>query len=105
MVSPTPMTTGALAQRISEAFTDREKLKDPAYTAAVRETIDALDRGSLRVAEKRDGAWRVNAWVKEAILLYFAIQPMESSAAGPLHFHDKVPLKTGLDAAGVRVVP
>jgi 2,3,4,5-tetrahydropyridine-2-carboxylate N-succinyltransferase len=90
---------------IESAFTDRARLAEPAVRAAVHETMAALDSGSLRVAEKRQGRWEVNAWVKEAILLYFAITEMKASGAGPLAFHDKIPVKRDLEKAGVRVVP
>ncbi len=91
---------------ISEAFANRALLKDARYVAAVRATLEALDQGQLRVAEKQpDGAWKTNAWVKEAILLFFAISEMKVMEVGPFEFHDKVPLKKNLEAAGVRVVP
>jgi 2,3,4,5-tetrahydropyridine-2,6-dicarboxylate N-succinyltransferase len=99
------MNTTELSAKVSAAFADREKLKESATAQAVRDTIALLDAGALRVAEKVDGAWRVNAWVKEAILLYFAISPMERLEVGPFEFHDKLPLKKHLDTAGVRVVP
>ncbi|MGC4120886.1 MAG: 2,3,4,5-tetrahydropyridine-2,6-dicarboxylate N-succinyltransferase [Myxococcales bacterium] len=93
-------------QVIEEAFADRAKLKDFAVKKAVLETIAALDAGHLRVAEHgNDGAWHVNAWVKQAILLYFGVSEMTLTEAGPLAFHDKIPVKKNLDEAGVRVVP
>jgi 2,3,4,5-tetrahydropyridine-2-carboxylate N-succinyltransferase len=74
---------------------------------AVAEAIDLLDRGELRVAEA--GApgepWTVHAWVKQAVLLYFRIRGLETSEAGPFEYHDKLPLKHGYAASGVRVVP
>ncbi|MCE9670822.1 2,3,4,5-tetrahydropyridine-2,6-dicarboxylate N-succinyltransferase [Myxococcus stipitatus] len=94
-----------LSQKVSAAFADRTKLKDPAFAAAVRETVARLDAGELRVAEKGPEGWKVHAWVKEAILLFFAVSEMKVMEVGPFEFHDKVPLKKGLDAAGVRVVP
>jgi 2,3,4,5-tetrahydropyridine-2-carboxylate N-succinyltransferase len=94
-----------LEAKISAAFADRAKLKDKAHADAVREALGLLDQGKLRVAEKGADGWRVNAWVKEAILLYFAVSEMKVSDAGPLQFHDKVPQKKDLAAAGVRVVP
>ena len=79
---------------------------DPEVRQAVYETIAALDSGSLRVAEQQaPGKWRVNAWAKQAILLYFGFQQMEVHEVGPFQFHDKIPLKQDLDQAGVRVVP
>ena len=93
------------AQLVQEAFADRSLLSDAAHRGAVLETIDALDRGALRVAEPKDGDWVVHAWIKQAILLYFAVRGMERVEVGPFEFHDKIPLKKGLDRAGVRVVP
>ncbi|MDH4306120.1 MAG: 2,3,4,5-tetrahydropyridine-2,6-dicarboxylate N-succinyltransferase [Acidimicrobiia bacterium] len=72
---------------------------------AVMRTIARLDAGEVRVAEKRDGTWTVNGWVKEAILLYFRLQQMETMEVGAFEFCDKIPLKKGLKAQGVRVVP
>lgn len=94
-----------LAQKVSAAFADRTKLKDPDFVSAVRETVARLDSGELRVAEKGPEGWKVHAWVKEAILLFFAVSEMQVMEVGPFEFHDKVPLKKGLDKAGVRVVP
>ena len=94
-----------LAQTIEQAFEDRERLQHAEVRACVEDVIARLDRGELRVAEKRDGGWQVNAWVKQAILLYFAQRPLEPMEAGALVFHDKVPVKRDLAAAGVRVVP
>ena len=79
---------------------------DPdAARAEVEAAIAALDRGEIRVAEKTDGEWVVNEWVKEAILLYFRLRQMETIEVGPFEYHDKIPLKTGLAAQGIRVVP
>lgn len=74
----------------------------------VSQVIDLLDKGQLRVAEPAQNPaepWVVHAWVKQAILAYFRQQGMTSSCAGPLHFHDKIPVKSNLAEAGVRVVP
>lgn len=72
---------------------------------AVAETIDRLDRGEVRVAEPSDGTWTVNGWVKQAILLYFRQTAMTTARVGPFEYHDRIPVKTGHEAAGVRVVP
>jgi 2,3,4,5-tetrahydropyridine-2-carboxylate N-succinyltransferase len=72
---------------------------------AVREVIDLLDQGKLRVAEKVGDAWVTHAWIKQAILLYFRIQPMAAGQLGDLPYHDKIPLKQRLVEQGVRVVP
>jgi len=97
-----------LRPRVEAAFADHDLLRHPDHAYAVEGTVSALDRGELRVAtppENEDGAWTTNAWVKQAILLYFAIRRMEKLAIGPFEYHDKIPLKTGYEAAGVRVVP
>ncbi|HEU0301645.1 MAG TPA: hypothetical protein VFR37_19475, partial [Longimicrobium sp.] len=75
-----------LNELISQAYQDRERLREREVAQAVEETIALLDRGQVRVAEKVDGEWRVNAWVKEAILLYFALRPLEPMEAGDLRF-------------------
>jgi 2,3,4,5-tetrahydropyridine-2-carboxylate N-succinyltransferase len=97
---------------VEAAFADRTKLKDAAFSAAVERTLAKLDRGELRVAsppassgEVEDGEWTTHAWIKQAILLYFAIRGMETLSVGPFEFHDKIPLKKGLAAQNVRVVP
>jgi 2,3,4,5-tetrahydropyridine-2-carboxylate N-succinyltransferase len=77
----------------------------PSDLEPVEATIAALDEGSVRVAEKRDGAWVVNEWVKKAILLYFRLREMEPLEAGPFAYLDKVPLKRVAPGDGVRVVP
>jgi 2,3,4,5-tetrahydropyridine-2-carboxylate N-succinyltransferase len=72
---------------------------------AVRVVIAALDRGEIRVAEIVDGEVVVNEWVKQAILMFFRVQDMQAIEAGPFEYVDKLPLKRGYEAAGVRVVP
>jgi 2,3,4,5-tetrahydropyridine-2,6-dicarboxylate N-succinyltransferase len=94
-----------LERLVSEAFRDRERLREPEVRQAVEEAVALLDTGRLRVAEKTEGEWRVNAWAKEAILLYFAIRPLEAIEAGELRFFDKIRTKTDLQAQGIRVVP
>jgi 2,3,4,5-tetrahydropyridine-2-carboxylate N-succinyltransferase len=95
-----------LHRLISRAYSDRSQLSDAAVKAAVERAVAALDSGALRVAEPNDdGSWHVNAWLKEAILLYFALHESTSSEAGPLGFFDKIPVKTAWAGTGVRVVP
>ena len=72
---------------------------------SVLSTIDLLDRGKIRVAEKSSGEWVVNEWVKEAILMYFQVTGMEEMDGGPVVWHDKIPTKRNLAEAQVRVVP
>ena len=71
----------------------------------VEETIAALDRGEIRVAEPVDGEWRVNEEAKQAILDYFRLRQMEPQEVGPFEYHDKIPLKRDYERLGVRVVP
>ena len=101
-------TPDASRPLVEAAFRDRSLVRDAAHEAAVLATVEALDKGVLRVASppaSEGSEWEVHAWVKEAILLYFALRAMEKIEIGPFEFHDKIPLKKGLDAAGVRVVP
>ncbi len=90
---------------IEEAWEDRSQLNNRVTQAAIREVVDMLDRGTLRVAEPIDGDWQVNEWIKKAVVLYFPIQKMETIECGPLEFHDKIPLKKGYKSKGIRVVP
>lgn len=90
---------------IEKAWLNRELLKDEKTRKCIREIIDLLDRGELRVAEPVNSVWQVNEWVKKAVILYFPIQEMETLHAGPMEFHDKMKLKKNYAAMGVRVVP
>ncbi|XLS28025.1 2,3,4,5-tetrahydropyridine-2,6-dicarboxylate N-succinyltransferase [Flavobacteriaceae bacterium M23B6Z8] len=90
---------------IENAWNNRELLKEAETTKAIRKIIDLLDEGSLRVAAPTSEGWQVNEWVKKAVVLYFPIQKMETLEAGPLEFHDKIPLKRDYAAKGIRVVP
>ena len=90
---------------IEAAWNDRNLLKESETQEAIHEVVDQLDRGILRVAEKEAGGWKVNDWIKKAVILYFPIRKMETIEAPPFEFHDKIPLKSGYKAKGVRVVP
>ncbi len=90
---------------IEQAWLDRSLLKNEPHRQAVERALELLDAGELRVAQPHDGGWRVNEWAKKAVLLYFAVRQMAVMEAGPLEFHDKIPLKRGFKALGVRVVP
>jgi len=72
---------------------------------STEETIAALDRGEIRVAEKLDGEWRVNEDAKAAILDYFRIRRLTPIEVGPYEYLDKIPLKRNYAELGVRVVP
>jgi 2,3,4,5-tetrahydropyridine-2-carboxylate N-succinyltransferase len=90
---------------IEAAFTNRDLLKDEQYSNAIREVIEEVDKGRLRVAQPTDSGWQVNEWVKKAILLYFGIQPMQTWEMPPFEFYDKMLLKKDYAALGVRAVP
>lgn len=94
-----------MREKIEAAFDDRELLEREDHRGAVFETVAALDRGEIRVAEKRGGEWESNAWVMKAINLYFTVAEMETIEAGPFEYNDKIPTKKNLAEAGVRVVP
>lgn len=94
-----------LINTIDAAWEDRTLLDEKNVQDIIRNVIDLLDQGKLRVAEKKDGAWHVNEWVKKAVILYFPICKMETIEVGPFEFHDKIALKKKYEALGVRVVP
>jgi len=114
---------------IAAAYAGERALDDLEVRGAVEGTLAELDAGRLRVAEKRAGAaptpsgrtapagasgagseaesdpWVTHGWIQQAIALYFRMRVSTTHEVGPFEFHDKVPLKQGLAAAGVRVVP
>ncbi|GDX44379.1 2,3,4,5-tetrahydropyridine-2,6-dicarboxylate N-succinyltransferase [Bacteroidota bacterium] len=94
-----------LKDQILAAWDNRELLKDNAYADAVRAVIEEVDKGRLRVAEKAGDDWQVNEWVKQAILMYFAIQQMQTWELPPFEFYDKMLLKKDYKSLGVRAVP
>lgn len=94
-----------LQQQIEAAWENRDLLKDEATKNAIRQVIEHLDKGTLRVAEPKDSDWQVNEWVKKAVVLYFPIQQMKTIEVGPFEFHDKMELKKDYEKLGVRVVP
>ncbi|MEY3152557.1 MAG: 2,3,4,5-tetrahydropyridine-2,6-dicarboxylate N-succinyltransferase [Bacteroidota bacterium] len=94
-----------LKDQILAAWDNRELLKDNAYADAVRAVIEEVDKGRLRVAEKAGDDWQVNEWVKQAILMYFGIQQMQTWELPPFEFYDKMLLKKDYKSLGVRAVP
>jgi 2,3,4,5-tetrahydropyridine-2-carboxylate N-succinyltransferase len=94
-----------LQQIIENVWDKRELLNDVSTQNAIREVINLLDVGELRVAEPANNGWQVNEWVKKAVVLYFPIQKMEVLEAGIFEYHDKIPLKRGYQEKGIRVVP
>src|SRR3979411_678391 len=94
-----------LKELIIKAWNDRELLKNDKYASAVRSVIEEADKGRLRVASPIENGWQVNEWVKQAILLYFSIQPMKTWSIEPFEFYDKMLLKKNFKELGVRAVP
>lgn len=94
-----------MQKAIEAAWENRALLEEKETQEAIRAVITQLDQGELRVAEPHQEGWKVNEWVKKAVVLYFPIQKMETLEAGPLEFHDKMPLKRGYQEKGIRVVP
>jgi 2,3,4,5-tetrahydropyridine-2-carboxylate N-succinyltransferase len=94
-----------LQEIIEQAWEDRSLLKEERTINAIREVVNLLDIGSLRVAEPNETDWQVNEWVKKAVVLYFPIQKMETLEAGIFEYHDKIPLKRNFESRGIRVVP
>ena len=90
---------------IESAWENRELLKEEATQEVVREVIEELDQGKLRVASPNKIGWTVHEWVKKAVVLYFPIQKMKTIEMGPLEFHDKIPLKKDYASKQIRVVP
>jgi len=93
------------ARLVTQAFLDRNLLKQSVYVEAVSAIIDGLDQGKIRIAEKRGETYHVHVPYKEAILLYFAIRQVEELGSGDLIFADKIPTKKKHLDGKVRVVP
>lgn len=94
-----------LKQLVADAWQDRSLLKDITYSNAIRAVIEEVDKGRLRVASPEKEGWRVNEWVKQAILMYFGIQEMKTWSLAPFEFYDKMDLKKNYFSLGVRAVP
>ncbi|MDH5381887.1 MAG: 2,3,4,5-tetrahydropyridine-2,6-dicarboxylate N-succinyltransferase [Cyclobacteriaceae bacterium] len=94
-----------LREKIEAAWENRELLKEASTQEAIRNLIEQLDSGKIRIAEPDSDGWKVNDWLKKAVILYFPIQGMKTIEAGPLEFHDKMELKRGYAEKGIRVVP
>jgi len=94
-----------LQKIIQEAWSNRDLVKQANTQDAIRAVIEEVDKGRIRVATPVDGKWVVNEWVKQAILLYFSIQPMQTWDVAPFEFYDKMLLKKNYKELGVRAVP
>jgi 2,3,4,5-tetrahydropyridine-2-carboxylate N-succinyltransferase len=96
----------SLQEIIENAWLNRQLLNEQSTQKAIRDVVEQLDKGILRIAEPiANDEWKINEWVKKAVILYFPIQKMETIEATPFEFHDKIPLKKNYAALGVRVVP
>ncbi len=94
-----------LKQLIEKIWEDRTLLQVVENQQIIREVVEKLDQGKLRVAEPIENGWQVNEWIKKAVIMYFPIQQMETIEVGPFEFHDKIKLKKNYKELGVRVVP
>lgn len=94
-----------LRAQIESAWEKRTLLSDNQTQQAIRQVIDLLDQGALRVAEPVENTWKVNDWIKKAVIMYFPISKMETLEVGMFEFYDKIPLKHNYESLGVRVVP
>ncbi len=94
-----------MKEQIQQAWANRELLKEKEYADAVRAVIEEVDKGRLRTAQPSVDGWVVNEWVKQAILLYFGIQPMQTFSVPPFEWYDKMLLKHDYQSQGVRAVP
>ena len=90
---------------IEDAWNNRDLLEEQSTRDAIKEVIERLDKGALRVAAPDEEAWKVNEWIKKAVILYFPITKMQTTEIGPFEFHDKIALKKNYESLGVRVVP
>ncbi len=90
---------------IEQAWKNKKSLKDKNVRDCIREVIDLLDQGKIRIASPANNEWVVNEWVKKAVVLYFSIQEMKVTINSPFEFYDKIDLKKDFKKLGVRVVP
>ncbi len=91
--------------KIEEIFDNRDLLNDIDNQNIVKKVVALIDDGKLRVCEQVNNTWKVNDWVKKAVILFFPISKMETIEVGPFEYHDKIPLKSNYKQKGVRVVP
>ena len=90
---------------VIQCWNDRTLLQDIKQVEKLNEIIEALDKGELRVASPENGSWVIHEWVKQAILLYFSTQKMQTWELAPFEFYDKMLLKKNYKDLGVRAVP
>lgn len=95
----------SLKEKVEAIWNDRSLLEKPEHAQVIHDVIEEIDKGRLRVAEPVSDGWQVNEWAKQAILMYFSIQPMETHTLPPFEFYDKMKLKQDYKGLGVRAVP
>lgn len=94
-----------LQEQVEAIIKNPSLLKDETPKQAVLATVEALDKGELRVSSKKEGKWLHHGWVRQAVLFYFGLRKTEVLEHGPFTYHDKIPLKTNFKDLGVRAVP
>lgn len=94
-----------LKAAIEQAWQNRDLVNTTNTQEAIRAVMEQVDKGALRVATPSEKGWTVHEWVKQAILLYFSIQPMQTWEVPPFEFYDKMVLKKNYKELGVRAVP
>lgn len=94
-----------LRESVEQAWQNREMLSYLGILNDVKSVIEEVDKGRLRVAEPAENGWKVNEWVKQAILMYFGIQQMQTWSVNPFEWYDKMELKKNYKELGVRAVP
>ncbi len=94
-----------LQSLILEAWNNRELIKEKKYADAVKAVFEEVDNGRLRTASPTENGWIVNEWIKQAILLYFGVQPMQTWSMPPFEFYDRIELKKNFKDLGVRALP
>ena len=94
-----------MKELIEIVWENRDLLKESKFSDAIKSTVDKLDNGKLKVAEKINEKWVVHEWIKKAVILYFPLMEMKTIEIGPFEFHDKIKLKNNYKEQDVRVVP
>ena len=94
-----------MQEMIEAAWENRDLLKEESYAQTVKDVLEDIDKGRLRVAEPHANGWTVNEWVKKAVILYFPLTQMDTLESGIFEYRDKIPLKSGYEELGMRVVP
>ena len=94
-----------IRESVEQAWQNRELLSDGYIVDDIKVVIEEIDKGRLRVAEPTENGWKVNEWIKQAILMYFGIQQMKTWNVEPFEWYDKMELKKNYKELGVRAVP